>query len=57
MLLGRLGRTVGLVVGVSRSEGRMVLQVAVHPENRGEGSEVDVKPPRVEDLWHQAAVR
>lgn len=24
LLLGRLGRTVGLVVGVSRSEGRMV---------------------------------
>lgn len=31
LLLGRLGWTVGLIVGMSRGEGRMVLQVTIHP--------------------------
>lgn len=38
LLLGRLRRTVGLVIGMSRGEGRMVLQMTIHPQNRGEGS-------------------
>lgn len=56
LLFGGLGRTVGLVVGVSRGEGWVVLQVAVDPQDRGERPEVHVKPSRVEYLRHQAAI-
>lgn len=52
LLLGRLRWTVGLVVGVSRGKGRMMLQMTVYPQNRRKWSQIDVKPSCIKYLWH-----
>lgn len=56
MLLGNFGGTVGLVAGVGRPEGRVVLQLAVDPQDDGEGPQVHVEPPGVEHLRDETAV-
>lgn len=56
MLLGSLGRTVWLIIGMCGGEGRMILQVTIHSQDRWEWAQIDVKSSCIEDLRHQATV-
>lgn len=56
LLLGRLGRTVRLVIGMSGSESRMIFQVTIDSEYSRKRSKIHVKPSGVEYLWNETAV-